>query len=266
MTKMRQWSIFTAVAVLLVLAAGWFLLVKPQRTHAATLRASSVSQQQANEQLQSQITALEGEQRNLPHEQAQLQKFATQVPNNSAEPTVIRQLSAAASGSDVDMVTLTPGTAAAVTAAAAPAAAPSAGATPGATELTPATTTASSLVELPISLGITGTYANVESFFQSLEKLPRAMLITGWTLCPEATADGGGAGASCTGPTAPANKTLPDGSVGGTLTADVFYAPPAGTAAPTTLGATGTTDTTGTTATTPTTSTTPSTAPTAAAS
>jgi Tfp pilus assembly protein PilO len=255
MTKMRQWSIFTAVTVVVVLAAGWFLLVKPQRSNASTLRGQAVTQQQANQQLQAQIAQLESEQRSLPKEQAELQKFATQVPNNSAEPTVIRQLSAAAAAADVDMVTLTPGAPTPVTASS--------------TSLAPSTT--STLMALPLSISFTGTYPNVESFFQGLETLPRSMLITGWSLCPTTSATSGGSG-GCSAPAPPSNKTLPAGAVGGTLSTEVFYAPPAGASTSSTLGSTtgtttpSTTATPGATATTPTTSTTPTAAPTAAAS
>jgi Tfp pilus assembly protein PilO len=265
MTKMRQWTILTAVAVVVVLAAGWFLLVKPQRSHASSLRATAATQQTANAGLEATISQLEAEQKGLPKAQAALQKFATEVPDNAAEPTIIRQLSAAANRADVDMVTLTPGQASTVTTAdTTPVTTPS-GTVQG---LTPAAATPTTLVELPLSFGITGTYPNVESFFLALEKLPRSILVTGWSLCPEATA--GSSGGSCSGPSAPSNKTLPAGSLGGTLTADVFYAPPVAATVPSTTTPTGTTGTTTgttgtTTGTTPaTTSTTPTTAGSAA--
>jgi hypothetical protein len=110
------------------------------------------------------------------------------------------------------------------------------------------TTTSAALVQLPIALGVTGSYANMESFFLSLEKLPRALLVTGWSLCPDGTSGGaastGSGGVSCTPPATPANKTLPAGTVGGTLSAVVFYAPPAGTTAASTDGTTTTPSTT----------------------
>lgn len=216
MTKTRQWSVFTAIAVLAVLVAGWFLLVKPQSTKATTLRAQAASQQQSNQLLVTQIASLQAEQRQLPQQQQALQKFATQVPNDAAEPTIIRQLSAAAIGSGVDLVSITPGAASVV---------PAAGAVPGSTALAPAP--GSQLVQLPVALGITGTFPNVESFFQSLEKLPRALLVTGWSLCPDPSiATSSAASVSCTLPPTPGGKILPSGAIGGTLSAVIFYAPP----------------------------------------
>ena len=55
MNKTRQWSMLTAVACLAILAAGWFLVVKPQHAHAASLRTQASSVQASNGQLQSQI-------------------------------------------------------------------------------------------------------------------------------------------------------------------------------------------------------------------
>ena len=111
MTKTRQWTVFTAIAVVVVLLAGWFLLVKPQSTKASNLRTQATTQQQSNALLQTQIAALQAEQRQLPQQQQALQKFATQVPSDAAEPAIIRQLSAAANGSGVDLVSMTPGAA-----------------------------------------------------------------------------------------------------------------------------------------------------------
>jgi Tfp pilus assembly protein PilO len=265
MTKMRQWSILTVVAVIIVFAAGWFLLVKPQNSKASTLRSQATTQEQQNAVLQSQITALQTEEKSLPEQQAELRKFSTQVPDNAAEPTVIRQLSAAAAGAGVDLVSMTPGTAAPVVSTAATTAT-----TPAPTDTTAAagttsltgTSTGGGLMQLPVSIGITGTFPNVESFFQSLETLPRALLVSSWSLCPIGTTPGGssssasGTGASCTPPSVPTDKVIADGSLGGTLSATIFYAPPAGT-----VPATGT----ATTTTPSTTTTTPGATPTTAA-
>ena len=244
MTKMRQWSIVTVVAVIVVHAAGWFLLVKPQNSKASDLHSKTTQQQQENAVLQSQIAQLQSKEKTLPRQQAALRKFSTQVPDNAAEPTVIRQLSAAANGAGVDLVSLTPGTPAAVTTATSTSTTDTtaAGTTAGSTSLTPSTTAGGQLMQLPISIGITGTFPNVESFFQSLETLPRALMVASWSLCPEAptagAASSGSAGtsASCTPPSVPSNKTPTNGELGGTLSATIFYAPPAGTAVPSTTG------------------------------
>ena len=287
MTQMRKWSIVTVVAVLVVFAAGWFMLVKPQKSKATSLRTQATNQVQANSVLQTQILSLQQEERQLTQEQAVSRKFSTQVPDTASEPTIIRQLSAAAAGAGVDLISMTPGTASQVVSATpdpstgqttdpatAATAAPTTGTdttttTPaaGATTLDAAPATTATLEQLPIAIGITGTFPNIESFFQSLEKLPRALMVTGWSLCPEAVPGSSNSGAAatsgaaaCSPPTVPVGKSLPPDALGGTLSANIFYTPPVvatpTTATGTTTPATGTTTpapTTSTAATTPTT-------------
>jgi Tfp pilus assembly protein PilO len=249
MTKTRQWTAFTAVAVLVVFAAGWFLLVKPQRSHASDLRSQTLTQQQQNQQLLSQISALQAEEKSLPAQQAALQKFGTEVPDNPAEPTLIRQLSASANGSNVDLVSITPGTATVLSAAAA--------ASAGTTSLSGAPSAAGQLVELPVALSISGDYADIESFFMSLEKMPRSLLVGSWTLCGSSGSGSSSGGTGCSAPAGASGAAASPNALTGTLNADVFYAPPGGSTA---------TATTGTVTPPTTTSTSPSTAPTTSAS
>jgi type IV pilus assembly protein PilO len=238
MTKMRQWSIVTVIAVIVVFAAGWFLLVKPQKSKVTSLKSQASSQNEQNQLLLSQISTLQAEQKQLPAQELALQKFSTEVPDNAAEPTLIRQLSAAAAGAGVDLLNMTPGTATALA---------SASATPGSTSLSPSASSGG-LLELPVSVSVTGSYPDVESFFQSLEKLPRALLVSQWSMCPLSTsASSASSGGGCSATAPPANKTPPIGTLGATLSANVFYAPPAGTVSSATTGATTTgTTTTGT--------------------
>jgi Tfp pilus assembly protein PilO len=211
MTKMRQWSVMTAAAVIIVFAGGWLLLVKPQQSKVSSVKTQAASQQQANQVLLQQIAARQAQQKQLPNEQAQLQKLATQVPTVPDEPGIIRSLSSSASGAGVNLLSLTPGAATTITATAAT--------STGAATLPSAA--AGQLVELPVSINVLGSYSNVESYFQLLEKLPRALLVTQFTLCPAT----GGAGAGCSAPTVPTGTSLPDGSMGATISANVFFSP-----------------------------------------
>jgi Tfp pilus assembly protein PilO len=222
MGKTRQWSLLTAVAVLVVFVAGWFLLVKPQNSHASDLRTQTANQQSQNAQLEAQIASLKAEQKGLGHQQKALQAFSTKVPDNPAEPAILRQLSTAANGSGVDMLSLTTGTPSAVSASASTA-----------TTLAP-TTAGGTLMELPLSIGVDGPYANLESFFLSIEKLPRAMEIGSWSLCPDAgSGDSGvtatsGTTSSCSPPNIPQGRSVPSDTLGGVLSAVVYYAPTSG--------------------------------------
>src|SRR3954468_9644506 len=218
MQKMQQWTMLTALGVVGVLVAGWFLLVSPQRSHAASLRAQAVSQESANASLQSQVNQLEQQKKGLPAQQRQLHKIAARVPHTPELPALIRQLSSAADDAGVDLVSLAPSAPAPVTAAT--------GAAPATAGTSAAPAAASPLVKIQLALTVQGSYYNVESFFQQIEKLTRAMTVQQWTLTPV-----GGAGASpATGTSAQTSATgkkVPPGALSAVITGSVFESPAA---------------------------------------
>src|SRR4051812_10280220 len=208
MNKMRQWSMLTAAAVVVVFVAGWFLAVSPQRHHAAELRAQAATQESANAGIRSQVAQLELQKKGLPAQQRLLAKFATQIPDNPELPGLIRQLSAAAEAAGIDLVSMSPST-------------------PSAT--TPAGTTATAgspagLNQIAVQLNVKGSYFNLESWFAAIEKLPRAMKVTQWSLSPGATgAQAGSSGTS--GSSAAGASEDPPGTMTATMTAVVFESP-----------------------------------------
>ncbi|MGN6243387.1 MAG: hypothetical protein ACTHQ3_06900 [Motilibacteraceae bacterium] len=193
MTKMRQWSLLAGLAVVAVLAAGWFLLVSPKRGEASDLRAQTVSQQQQNQQLQAKLEQLKAQAKDLPAQQAKLADFHLRIPDNPALPTLVRDLTKATKAAGTDLVSLAPGQPAALTPAAATApVAPASGAAAG----TSAAGAASPLFAVPVQLHVTGTYPQVELFINQLEGLKRSFLVTGFQLGQ--TKDAGSAGSADT--------------------------------------------------------------------
>ena len=228
MSKTRQWATLTAVVCLAVLAAGWFLVIKPQRAQASDLRTQRQSVEDHNAQLRSQVAQLQQQQKGLPSQQKLLSQIATKVPDNPALPALIRQLSAAADGAGVNLMSLAPGQPALAT-------------PPVATTTTTTTTTsttaaaaAAPLATIPITVQVQGSYFNVEQFFTAVESLSRAMLVTGFTMAP---AGNGGAttGAAASGAQSGANA-LPPGTLTASITASVFESPAVATPAATTTG------------------------------
>jgi Tfp pilus assembly protein PilO len=201
MTMTRRWAIGTAIAAVVILAAGWFLLVKPQKAKVSDLHTQTASQEQQNQLLLTQISALQAEQKELPKQQQILQKFATQIPDTADEPSLIRALTQTAKAAGVDLPTITPGAPTALSAAAAG----------GAQALGAQTASTASLYSLPLSLTVTGPYSNLESFFAGLEHLPRAFLVSSFNVAPATGAGGPSA--------APAINALT-----ATISTAVFYA------------------------------------------
>ena len=217
MDKVKQYVVFTVLGCLVVLAAGWMLLVSPKRTAAAELRAEAESTRASNDQLRTQLTVLRAKAKDLPKEQAKLASVAAKIPDNPALPALIRALVTAGTAAGVELVSVTPGppvlalgaapvSPGAPAAAAAPVApAPDAAAAPAA---------AGSLASIPVSLNVAGSYFQVQQFLAELETLPRSMRVTGLTVNPGAN------------PVKPAaGVVVEDGrAITSTITAQVFMA------------------------------------------
>ena len=211
MEKMRQWSMLTGVAVVVVFAAGWFLAVSPQRHHTADLRAQAASQQTANAQLLSQVDQLKQQKLGLPAQQRLLDQIAAKIPDNPALPALIRELSTAATAAGVDLVSMAPSPPAAVTS--------TVGAVAPTTGL--AAPAAAPLQQISISLNVKGSFYNVESFFAAVEKMKRALRVTQWSLAPGGTTAPAASGAGAAGAAAQA----PPDTLNATLTALVYESP-----------------------------------------
>ena len=183
MEKMRQWTILAGLGVVGVLAAGWFLLVSPQRSHASELRTQAATEQQSTDGLRAQVAQLKQQQKGEPAQQKRLMQIAGQIPDNPQLPVLIRELSAAAHDAGVSLMSLSPSQPSLVT-----------GTTAAGAPAAPATSTgaaaAAPLAQIPVGITVTGSYFNIESFFRSLEHLDRALMVTGFTLTPSSGADG----------------------------------------------------------------------------
>src|SRR3954447_1791675 len=232
MNRTRQWATLTAVACLAILAAGWFLAVKPQRSHAASLRAQTDSVNSSNNGLRSQVNQLRLQQKGLPAQQKLLSQIATKIPDNPALPALIRQLSGAADGAGVTLVSLAPSAPAIV--ASAPGSTPASSSGIVGTSSAAPTAAAAPLASIPLTVQVQGTYFNVEQFFAAVEGLNRAMLVSGFTLSPATSATG--ASSSSTSSSA-GSTALPPGWLNAQITAQVFESPQlAPTSASTTTG------------------------------
>jgi type IV pilus assembly protein PilO len=187
MTVTRKWSLLAAVLVLAILAAGWFLLVSPKRDEAAQLRTNTASQEEKNDRLLQQLEVLKAQQAELPKQRAKLAVFRTQIPDNPALPTLIRDLSAAGRKVGVSIEAMEPALPTPVVVAQPAPVAPATGSTgssaSGSTGATAAPAPpAPSLYQVPLTLEIRGTYFELEQFVNKLEGLKRSFLVTGFTV------------------------------------------------------------------------------------
>ncbi len=189
MDKLKQWVAFTALGMILVIVAGWFLLISPKRSEASDVRRQAQSKLAANQVLQSQLAMLKAQSKQLPEKAAALAVVAAKIPDNPALPALIRALDKAAAKTGVELVSMAPAAPTAVAAAAAgQAVTPSAAGTGAVQRAGTAVSSAAagSLQSIGLSLNVVGGYFQVEQFLDSIESLERALKVTGLTLAPGA--------------------------------------------------------------------------------
>jgi len=197
MDKLKQYVTLTVLGALMILAAGWFLLVSPKKGEAADLQDQAAQQVSANSVLETQLQVLRAQAKELPKKQAELARVAAKIPDNPSLPTLIRAITAASTSAGVEFVSVTPGPPAATVAAApvAPVAPadPAAAAAPGTVPaVAPAADgSAGTLASIPVALNVIGDYFEIEQFIANLENLPRALRVSNLTLAPGASPTAG---------------------------------------------------------------------------
>ncbi|NHC14013.1 type 4a pilus biogenesis protein PilO [Motilibacter deserti] len=169
MTRTHKWTAGTVVVGLLLLAAGWLLLVGPKRAEASGLRDEATAQTAQNAQLHTQLAELKKLAAELPAAQRALDEIGSKVPDTVGLPALVRRVSALAKSSGVDVVSITP--AAPVSVAAADASADS------------------GLQSVSVGLSVTGDYFEVAALLSKLETMGRAFLVTTVSLA-DASASG----------------------------------------------------------------------------
>jgi type IV pilus assembly protein PilO len=169
MSSRRHLTIMASALGIIVLVAGWFLLISPERQKIADLRNQASAQQSTNAGLRSQVQMLQELQAKLPQQQAALATMQSKVPTKAALPDLVRTLNTAATKSNVVLTGIAPTAPAAVAGA-------------------------NGVSGIDITLKVTGDYLSLEQYQLALEGLSRAFLVNGMTIADGAA----GAGSSST--------------------------------------------------------------------
>lgn len=217
MDKLKQWVTIAVLASLVILAAGWFLLVSPKKDEAAALRVQAAEQVAANGVLETQLQVLRAQAKDLPKKQAELAAVSAKIPDNPSLPALIRALTEASTAAGVDFVSVTPGQPVApVAAPVQPRGAEPVTAQAGPTgPVPPVAGPAGTLATIPVGINVVGDYFDIAQFTANIENLPRAMRVVDLTVAPGVS------------PTAPksSNPTAEDGrSLSTTISGTVFMA------------------------------------------
>lgn len=217
MDKMRQFIALTVLGAIVLVAAGWFLLISPKRSEAADLRAQATSQQTLNGALRTQIAVLKAQAKELPAKQAQLAAVAAKIPENPALPALIRSLQKAADEADVELVSLAPAPPADLKVGGSSTGVAAAPAAPGAAPAAGAAAPTGSLKQINLNIQVAGGYFQVERFLDRMESMSRALKVTTLALAP---------GSNPVAPPAAGDvAATPDKVLAATIAAVVFMAP-----------------------------------------
>jgi Tfp pilus assembly protein PilO len=188
MTRIQQWVAGTAVAVLVIVAAGWFVAIAPQKHKAANVNSQATSQEQSNDGLRNRVTALTAQMSAVPSEEADVAAVAARIPADPELPSYVRALSTAASQTGVELVSISPGVPTTVVVPAATVAPTPAASGSSTAAATPSAAAApASLQAISLGLDVQGGYFQIQQFTAALQRLPRSTVVSTLSLVPAAS-------------------------------------------------------------------------------
>ncbi|PWJ48001.1 hypothetical protein SAMN06264364_13325 [Quadrisphaera granulorum] len=183
----RTWVAGTSLLAVLLVAAAWLLLISPQRDQVADLNAQQQSVVNTNVLEAQKLKVLVEQSAQLPASKAELASLRQALPATLDLSPFSRQIDAAATAAGVALVSVTPAAPAQRPAAAAvPATAASTATEPtaGASEQTAPTTSSAAVagladvVQMPVTVQVVGSFAEVQAFLDQVQDLSRSVLVT----------------------------------------------------------------------------------------
>lgn len=169
MTDTRKWTVGAVLIAVLVLVAGWFLLIAPQRAEVSSLEVETQNQDNANSALQTELAVLKQQNKELPEKQAELAALQTKIPQEADLPTYIREIQSMGDRAGVGFKSL----------------APTAAVTMGGVGSTTGALTPGELAALNVDIVVTGSYFEITKFMNDLETAQRYTLVSGYTIDSE---------------------------------------------------------------------------------
>lgn len=196
--SIRAWIGLSAVVAVVVVVAGWFLLISPTRASTADARANVQSEEDRSIMLTKALDALKAEYASLDASKAKLDALTVQIPSTAETAEFRRTLVDRAAQTGVTILSISTDAATAVDAAAgepAPAATtaptnaasptPAPTPSPAADAAAPAQSSVTTLagqvlVGIPLKISVVGTYDAARAFIASLQTTEgRLFLVSG---------------------------------------------------------------------------------------
>jgi Tfp pilus assembly protein PilO len=172
--NLRIWGIASGAAVVAVLAGGWFVGVQPQLASAATSAQSAAGVDAQNQATRTKIVGLTKAAAKLDEMKAKDAVLQRAVPSILKPNTFIRRVSEVAALDGVDVVSISPGDAAAYSA-------PDSGGTAGlALGKTNPLVTPANFAVVPVTLVVSGAPDAAIQFTHDIQSDQRAFSINGF--------------------------------------------------------------------------------------
>jgi hypothetical protein len=186
MSKMRTWAVLAGAVIVVILAAGWFGAVSPQKAKVKGLHTDTANEQVKNQQLSGKIRLLKSQQSDGPAEIARIAAIEDRIPATPALTAYVRTLADLAAQNHVELVSVSPTAPTAVSLTAPVAAVPAAAAASGAATpaAVPAAAAAPALSAISITINVVGDYYAVQQFLTKLEDTKRATIVSTVSLAP----------------------------------------------------------------------------------
>lgn len=178
----RLWLFAGGVAALLLLLAGWFLFIGPQRSDTNSVNGQVHQVQSQNAVLRGKIAQLRSQNANLAQYQAEVKQARQALPDSSGLSDFLRTLQAIGSATQTNVTTLSVGAPTNLNGTqggSAPASTSSAKSSTSKATGASANGGLGPIYQLPITLAVTGSTAQLDEFLGQLQSVqPRAVLVT----------------------------------------------------------------------------------------
>jgi type IV pilus assembly protein PilO len=168
-SRTSLWLVATVLVSALLMVAGWFLLISPRQAQASELREENVSAQENNDLLELKIAQLKAQSATLSEAEAELATIQRQMPDSAQMPQLVRDVNRIADETGVELTSVAPGQATALSEESSTT-----------QDSSGSATTTSKVVQIPLSIVVEGDYFQVVAYLQKLQtQLNRVILVTG---------------------------------------------------------------------------------------
>ena len=156
----RSRFILVIVAVVAMVALMYYFAIRPRQSELGEVRADVATEENRTQELQSELSRLQGLQENAPELEAELSKFRELIPEDDQVANFIFQVQEAANQAGVGFVEITP-------------------------ELPKPPPEGAQVAEVRSLIGAKGGYFAVQDFFRRLYDLDRALRVDNVTMAAQ---------------------------------------------------------------------------------